>query len=334
MAARNRKARAVDTRRIGNIEVSAMGFGGWAIGGPFASPDGQPLGWGDVDDDESIAALRTAHEAGVTLFDTANVYGTGHSERVIARAFSGHRDEVVYASKWGNGMVDRSRIAHGLVTTPEGLKRQLAESLERLDTDYLDLFQFHINHYDGPEVDDLAAQLETLVDEGTIRTYGWSTDFPECAERWLGRPGYAAIQAQVNVFEDNAGIIALAEANGLAVLNRGPLAMGLLTGKYTADTKVDADSVRGTSPEWLAYFDDGVPSPRFLAMLEQVRDALTADGRSLVQGAIGWLWARSGATIPIPGIRTVARATENAGALAFGPLPDDQFAEVERLLRS
>ena len=321
-------------RHIGDIEVSPMGFGGWAIGGPFIA-GGQPAGWGEVDDRESIAAIRTAFDAGITLFDTANVYGTGHSERVLAQALEGHRSEVVLATKWGNTMVEETRVLDGADASVEGMRSSLEGSLRRLGTDYVDLFQFHLNDYDGPEIDGLQAALEELVDAGKIRAYGWSTDFPDRARRWLGGPHYCAIQAEINVLNDNSGILEVAEDHGLACLCRGPLAMGLLGGKYTTSTKVGADDVRGGNPEWLRYFDNGVPSPEFLTMIDDVREILTSGGRSLVQGAIAWLWGRSPIAIPIPGIRTVAQAAENAAALAFGPLSSDEMAEIaSRLARN
>jgi aryl-alcohol dehydrogenase-like predicted oxidoreductase len=321
------------TKRIGEMEVSPMGFGGWAIGGPFALPDGQPAGWGEVDDEESIAAVRAAFDAGITLFDTANVYGTGHSERILAQALEGRRREVVLATKWGNTMQERLRILDGADSTVAGMRESLEGSLRRLDTDYVDLFQFHLNDCDGPEVGELREALEEETAAGKIRAYGWSTDFPDRAHEWVGGAHYRAIQAEINVLNDNPGIIEIAEDHGLACLTRGPLAMGLLSGKYTANTKVGADDVRGANPEWLRYFDDGVPSAEFLTMLDAVREVLTSDGRSLVQGAIAWLWGRSTTTIPIPGIRTVAQARENAGAMGFGPLPPAAMAQIEGLLR-
>lgn len=322
----------METRWIGDIEVSAMGFGGWAIGGPFTTPDGQPAGWGKVDDAESIAAIQASFDSGITLFDTANVYGTGHSERILAQALRGRRDEVVLATKWGNTMDEATRALIGSDGSVAEMRRSLDDSLRRLGTDCVDLFQFHLNDYDGPEVAELSDALEGLVRKGKIRGYGWSTDFPDRAQQWLGGRNYRAIQAEINVLNDNPGILEIAENHGLACLNRGPLAMGLLSGKYTANSKVGADDVRGASPEWLRYFDDGVPSSEFLQMLDAVKEILTSGGRSLVQGAIAWLWGRSNVNIPIPGIRTVAQASENAGAIAFGPLPVARVAEIEELL--
>lgn len=278
-----------DPRHIGDIKSSPMGFGTWAIGGPFAAPDGQPLGWGVVDDDESVAAVRAAFDAGITLFDTANVYGTGHAERILARALAGRRDEVVLATKWGNTMQEEAKLLDGSDGSVASMRTSLEGSLRRLKTDYVDLFQFHLNGFDGP-VDALQEALEELAEEGTIRGYGWSTDHPDRAQMWVGGKHYCAVQAEINVLNDNAGILNVAEANGLACLNRGPLAMGLLSGKYTAGSKLGVDDVRGKTPEWLRYFNDGVPSPEFLAKLDSVREILTANDRSLVQGAIAWLW--------------------------------------------
>lgn len=323
----------IESRFIGDIECSPMGFGSWAIGGPFALPDGQPAGWGHVDDDESVAAIRAAFDGGITLFDTANVYGTGHAERVLARALAGHRDEIVLATKWGNTMNEATKVLDGADGSVINMIQSLEGSLERLGTDYVDLFQFHLNDFDGPEVDALQEALEAQVTKGKIRAYGWSTDHPDRVERWLGGPNFKAVQSEINVLQDNPAMWEVAEANRLACLNRGPLAMGLLTGKYEADTKIGPDDVRGGSPEWLRFFVDGAPSPEYLRRLDAVREVLTSGGRSLVQGAIAWLWGRSPAAIPIPGVRTVAQAKENAAAMTYGPLTAAQVQEVADLLQ-
>jgi aryl-alcohol dehydrogenase-like predicted oxidoreductase len=109
--------------------------------------------------------------------------------------------------------------------------------------------------------------------------------------------------------------------------------MGLLTGKYTPGTKVASDDVRGDkSPEWMKYFKDGKPNPAWLSKREAVREILTSRGRTLAQGALAWLWARSSKTLPIPGFRTVKQVQENAGAMKFGPLTAEQMAEIKMLL--
>ena len=169
--------------------------------------------------------------------------------------------------------------------------------------------------------------------EGLIRSYGWSTDDPDRAAAFAKGPHCAAVQNQMNLFDDAPGMLAVCETHDLASMNRGPLAMGLLTGKYDAASRLPGDDVRGMNLEWLTYFTDGRPNPELLARLDAVREILTSGGRTLAQGALGWLLARSGRTVPIPGIRTVAQAEENAGTLRHGPLTPGQFAEVETLLR-
>jgi aryl-alcohol dehydrogenase-like predicted oxidoreductase len=315
------------------IEVSALGMGCWAIGGPFWSGD-TPIGWGEVDDEESIRAIYKAIELGVNLFDTANVYGAGHSERVLARAFEGRRAQVVIATKF-NAVFDENtrQVTSWSSTSRESIRNACEDSLHRLNTDYIDLYQFHDNGYPAEKAAPIRETLEELVKEGKIRSYGWSTDFPERAQVFAQGPKCSAVQLQLNVLDDNPAMIALCEKENLAALNRGPLAMGLLTDKYTTEIKIAADDVRGEkSPEWMKYFRDGKPNPEWAAKRDAVRQILTSKGRSIAQGALSWNWARSEKTLPIPGFRTVAQVQENAGAMQFGPLTMEQMSEIDELL--
>ena len=323
------------TRRLGRsgIQISAIGMGCWAIGGPFWSGE-TPLGWGEVDDAESIRAVHAAIDLGVNFFDTANVYGAGHSERVLARAFAGgKRKDVVIATKF-NGVFDEdTRQVTGSDVSPAGIRRACEDSLRRLETDTIDLYQFHDNGFPPEQAGPVRETLEELVSAGKIRAYGWSTDFPRSAEFFAQGLNCASIQLQLNVLDDNPEVIAVCEKYNLAAINRGPLAMGLLTGKYDANTKPSADDVRGEkSPEWMKYFKNGRPSPEWLAKTEAVRQILTSRGRSVAQGALAWLWGRSDQTIPIPGFRTVAQVQDNCGALQFGPLTPEQMKEINQIL--
>ncbi len=322
------------TRKLGRsgIEVSALGMGCWAIGGPFWAGE-TPLGWGEVDDEESIRAIHAAVAMGVNFFDTADVYGAGHSEKVLARAFADRRSEVVIASKFSNVFDEATKQVERSDASPDYIRQACEASLRRLNTDYLDLFQFHDNGYPAEKAGPVRETLEGLVHEGKIRAYGWSTDFTDRAEFFAKGENCTAIQLQLNVLDDNAAVIALCEKYDLAAINRGPLAMGLLSGKYTADTKPSLDDVRGEkSPGWMKYFMDGKPNPEWLSKMEAVREILASDGRTLPQGAIAWLWARSEQTIPIPGFRTVEQVEENCGALQFGALASEQMQEIETLL--
>lgn len=314
------------------IEISAMGLGCWAIGGPFWRGD-VPSGWGEVDDNESIAAIHRGLELGVTFLDTANVYGAGHSEKVLAKALKGRRNEVVIATKFGNLFNEETRQVIGASAKPDDIRAQCEESLRRLNTDYIDLYQLHIGDYDPTLAVEVRETLEGLVQAGKIRSYGWSTDDPNRERVFAAGEHCTAVQNQMNVLDDAAGMIAVCEELHLASVNRGPLAMGLLTGKYQGQTTLGADDVRGTNaPAWMKYFKDGKPSPEWMQKLEAIREILTSGGRTLAQGAIGWLWGRSEQTIPIPGFRTVAQVEENVGAMRFGALKAAQMAEIDDIL--
>jgi len=322
------------TRKLGKsgIEVSAMGLGCWAIGGPFWAGD-DAVGWGDVDDNESIRSIHRALDLGVSFFDTADVYGTGHSEEVLAKALAGKRLQVIIATKFGNIFDSDSRRIIGSDASPEYIRSACEASLQRLNTDYIDLYQFHLNDYDPTQVGAVRDTLEALVAEGKIRAYGWSTDFPERARVFAEGPNCTATQFQMNVLDDAGSMVAVCDNLDLAGINRGPLAMGLLTGKYQADSKLAANDVRGDkSPAWMKYFKDGKPNPEWLKKLEAIRDILTSEGRTLAQGALAWLWGRSEQTIPIPGFRTVQQVEDNAGAMQFGPLTADQMKEIDVIL--
>ena len=304
--------------------VSAVGFGSWAIGGPHTR-NGEPIGWGLVDDDESVAAIHAALEAGFTFFDTADVYGCGHSERVLARGLAGRRDGVVIATKFGYTYNEDTRESPGSDASPAYIRWACEQSLRRLEIDAIDLYQFHLNDHPVDHAPEVLAILEELVTEGKIRSFGWSTDDPERAEVFAASPNCAAVQQSFNILGGNGRTLEVAENHGLADIVRSPLAMGLLTGKMTSHTQFSETDVRR------GWDFSGAEGDR-LAAFGKVRDILTADGRTLAQGALGWLLARSSAIIPIPGIRTVAQATENAGVLEYGALSSQQMEEIAIVL--
>lgn len=172
------------------------------------------------------------------------------------------------------------------------------------------------------------------MEAGKILAYGWSTDYLDRAAVFAQGPKCTSIQLQLNVLDDNPAMIAFCEERNLAAINRGPLAMGLLTGKYTPSMKVSADDVRGPkSPGWMKYFINGKPNPQWLSMRDAILEILTSGGRTLAQGAVAWNWARSPQNIPIPGFRTVKQVEENTGAMAFGPLAQEQMREIEGILK-
>ena len=324
----------MDERTLGrsDIAVSALGLGCWAIGGPFGR-GGVSSGWGDVDDDASVAAIRRGLELGVTFFDTADVYGTGHSETILGRALGGDRDRVAIATKFGNTFEEGTGRALATDVSPAYVREACEASLRRLGTDRIDLYQCHVGNLERDVADEVAGTLEQLCADGLVRAYGWSTDDVERAGWWAVRERCASVQHHLNVLEDAPEMLALCEREGLASIDRGPLAMGLLSGKFSAGSRLPEDDVRGSGAPWLTAFEpDGRPKQAFLDGLAAIRELLASDGRTLVQGALGWIWARSDRTVPIPGFKSVAQAEENAGALAHGPLPAERMEEIDALL--
>jgi aryl-alcohol dehydrogenase-like predicted oxidoreductase len=294
--------------------------------------DGKPDGWGAVDDAESIHALQRAIELGVTFFDTADVYGTGHSERVLGQALRGQREKVIIATKFGYTYDETRREITGTNTTPKYIRWACEASLRRLGTDYVDLYQLHVGDVPLEHVEAVWVTLDQLKQEGLIRAYGWSTGDAQRATAFATQSSGAAIQHPANVLLNTPEIFAVCDQYDLASITNSPLAMGLLSGKFDGRAQLPSDDVRGSGHEWVAYFTDGKPQKEFLDQLAAVREVLTSRSRRLVQGALAWLWARSPHTIPIPGFKTVAQVEENAAALEFGPLSADQLQEIADLL--
>lgn len=197
------------------------------------------------------------------------------------------------------------------------------------------MYFLHVPFVDKDDTAEIRATLEELVQEGKIRTYGWSIDDVEKAEVFAPDPHCGVIQYSENIFEDNAQMIALCEQYGLAGFNRAPLAMGMLTGKFKADSTLKDNDIRGkNAPEYMKFFQDGKPAPEFLKRVESIREILTEGGRTLAQGALGWLWARSGCTIPIPGFKTKKQVMDNVKAMEFGAFTARQMKEIDRLLHT
>jgi len=320
-------------RKLGKsgIEVSPLGFGCWAIGGLFTM-FGRPDGWGMVDDNVSVRAIRRAVELGVTLFDTADAYGTGHSEEILGRALRGVRQNVVTATKGGYVHDRQARALIGEDPSPAYIRSALEASLTRLGTDYVDLYQIHNGDIPPENAEPLFHELDRLQAEGKIRTYGWSTYSARHVETFAAQTMGTVIQTKANLFSYDRAVADACEKHGFACINNSPLAMGFLSGKFTAATRFGGDDVRGSGFDWTEYFENGRPKPEFLHRLESVREVLTAGGRTVAQGALAWLWAKSGSNIPIPGFKSVEQAEENAGAMAFGPLNEKQLKQIDALL--
>ncbi len=319
--------------------VGAMGIGTWAIGGPFFSgercryPTGAALGYGEVDDATSIRAIHCALDFGARLFDTSDAYGTGHAERILGEALKGRRDDVTIATKFGNTYDENSRTLTGVDVSPTYIRKACLASLRRLQTNRIDLYQLHVGDLMPDLADAVADTLDELCDEGLIGAFAWSTDDPARAALFARREKGAAVQFDMNVFQDAQEMLTVCETHDMAGIIRSPLAMGFLSGKFTSESRLPSDDIRANPPPWLPFFrDGGQPDPDWSKRLAGITDILTTNGRSQAQGALAWIWARSERAIPIPGIRTEAQARENLGAVEFGPLDPGQMAEIDRLL--
>ena len=224
------------TRTLGRsgIVVSALGLGCWTIGGTLWRGDRPSAGARSTMTNRS--APSGAHlSCGVTFFDTADVYGAGHSERVLGQALGGDRSKVIVATKFGNAFDEATRQITGAEATPEYVRQACEASLRRLGMDVIDLYQFHVPDYELDQALATRDALEELVEAGKIRYYGWSTDDPDHARLWADGPHYTSMQQRLNIFEGNRETLAVCDELNLASINRTPLGKGLLTGKFTAE---------------------------------------------------------------------------------------------------
>jgi len=312
-----------------NIEISAMGFGAWAIGGEWIF-DGRQAGWGKVDDTESIRAIHAALEGGINLIDTAANYGTGHSEEIIAQAIKDRRDQVVIATKFGFNVDEPNKRVKFYQSSEEIIKNLAFEcerSLRHLHTDVIDVYQFHMWDFPTEYVPGVVEALEKLVKQGKIRSYGWSTDDVELAKLFASQENCTVIQHAANVLLPAPAMFSLTKQAKLVSLVRNPLMMGFLSEKYDANVTFSETDVRANG------FDQDDIS-KIVANRAKVREILTSNGRSTVQGALAWLWANGEQVVPIPGIRTEDQAIENAAAMEFGPLTAAQMTEIDQILEN
>jgi len=321
------------TRTLGRsgIQVSALGFGCWAIGGPWnwAQPgeETHPLGWGKTDDIEAIWAVHAALDGGINFFDTAANYGAGHSEIVLGKALKGRRSEAVIATKFGHIINEAEKTVYDdddqILANVRG---DLENSLRRLQTDVIDLYQLHAGDYDSDKAAELRGVLETLVQEGKIRWYGWSTDLVDRARVFAEGEHCTSIQFRLNVLFDDLEMRQLCASTNLAGINKDPLNKGILAGKFTTASTFPPDDIRST-----ANFAEGEIAQR-LQTVEKLREVLTSGGRTMAQGALAYIWALDENMIPIPGFKNVQQATENAKAMAFGPLTTEQMRRLDEIL--
>lgn len=312
-------------------DIQPLGMGCWPIGGEMYAGD-MSVGYTGADDATSIKTIHAALDHGITVFDTAAAYGAGHSERLLGRALK-KRSDALIVTKIGIGIDETTRQLLGPDEHPTSVMPAIDDCLRRVDRDAIDLLLFHQNSRPITEAEAFFDEMEKARQAGKIRSYGWSTDFTASAAAMANRDGFVAVEHAMNVFVDAPRIQGLLHTKGLAALIRSPLAMGLLSGKYHATTVMPSNDIRATAQlEWASYYVDGRPNPAFVEMLDAVRALLTSQGRTLVQGALAWLWAKNPSNIPIPGARTPTQIEGLAKALSLGPLSPEAMAEIAELL--
>lgn len=312
-------------------DVPRIGMGCWAIGGPTAN-EGPSTSYGRVDDARSRRALNLGYDLGARLFDTAAGYGAGHSEVLIGEEISRHED-VVIVTKFGFAVDEEAGLNGPEAVDDAGIRATIDGSRRRLRRDRLDLALFHLNGFPPEEAGPVFDTLEALVAEGKIAAFGWSTDFVDSARAVCDRAGFVAIENDYNVFTPATDLMKLAGERDLVAISRLPLAMGLLTGKFRAGQSVGSSDVRGAGHDWLRFFTNGEPNADYLERMEALRGLLTSGGRSLAQGALGWILAASPVALPVPGFKTEDQVRDNLGALEKGSLPADIMGEIDKVLR-
>jgi len=311
-------------RRFGKTgrNVSVIGFGAWAIGSA----------WGHVDDKDSLAALHAAADAGVTLIDTADVYGDGHSESLIGRFLRERKGEGFFvATKMGRSVPQVPENYN-----PDAFRAWVDASRERLGVDRLDLIQLHCPPtpvFYSPET---FAALDELVADGSIASYGVSVEKVEEALKAIEFPGVATIQIIYNIMRERPADHFLAEAKrrDVGVLARVPLSSGMLTGKMTRATKFEADDHRqfnrhGESFDVGETFS-GVDYDAALDFVEQLR-GLVPGGATMAQFALRWILMNEGVTAAIPGAKNPDQARANAAAADLAPLTGETMARIKAL---
>ena len=304
------------TRRLGSSgpEISVIGFGAWEAGGG--------ADWGVAPPEAQIVdAIRAVFDAGITWIDTAEVYGDGRSERLVAQAIAGRRDEVLIASK----VAPRPE---GTGFRPEQVGRACRKSLERLGTDRIDLYQLHWPDEGGEPLEDTWGAMASLVDEGLVRAVGVSNFDRDLIERCEAIRHVDSLQQEFSMLaRDDRDLIRWCGERGTGVLSYGPLAYGLLTGAITAGT-VFADGDFRPGEEGL--FGPG-NRERSLRVVEAMRPIAERLGISLAQLALAWTVHQPGVPAAIAGSRDPGHVRSNAAA-GDVELDDETLAELEAIL--
>ena len=309
----------LEKRTLGKsgIAVTKMGIGLWAIGGDA---------WGATDDRDSLSAIDAALDAGITFFDTADVYGAGHSEELLGRAMKGRRDRFVVATKigWRDFDGERQRTAYDTV---EKLVAGVESNLRRLQTDCVDVIQSHIGFRD-PTMEIFLEGFQRLQRDGKVRAYGVSTSDFEYLQAFNANGGCATLQIDYSILNrtPEADIFPYCLENDIGVIVRGPLAMGILTGKFSPDTQFGEGDFRR---RWQENPEEREIYLQDLGKVDGLRPL--AKDRTLAQLALQFVLAHPAVTVVIPGAKTVRQLKDNVGAALLPPLMPEELARVDAI---
>lgn len=300
------------------LEVTEIGIGLWAIGGDE---------WGPVQDQNSLDTIKAALDAGINFFDTADVYGTGHSEKLLGRAMEGRREEFIVATKIGWLGFDHKQGRSAYDST-EKLIAGVESNLERLGTEYVDVIQCHID-YQEPNLPYFLEGFQRLQEQGKVRAYGVSTSDFEYLQTFNAEGGTSTLQIDYSILNRTAEkeIFPYCQAENIGVVVRGPLAMGILTGKFDRETRFPKGDFRRS------WHEDSEKYQTFLQDLEKVEQLRQlADGRSLAQLALQFVLANPTVSTVIPGAKRVDQLEENVQAGLLPPLTGEELAQINEIV--
>ena len=315
-------------RKLGKTDykVSEVSFGAWAIGGT----------WGEVEDSESIAALHTALDLGVNFFDTADVYGDGHSEKLLAKLKKDRSgEEIIIATKVGRRLPEQTVAGYNR----ENLTSFIDRNLKNLETDCLDLVQLHCPPQDAYYHPELFGLMDDFVKEGKIKYYGVSVEKVEEAIKAIEFPNVQSVQIIFNMFRQRPAdlFFDLAKEKQVGILARVPLSSGMLTGKMSKDSTFEKDDHRNFNRNGEA-FDvgetfSGVDFETGLQAVEELKK-LVPENTTMAQFALRWILMHDAITCTIPGAKRPSQEKDNANAADFPPLSDEIMNAVRDLYAS
>ncbi len=304
------------------FKVSEISFGAWAIGND----------WGDVKDDESIAALNRAVDLGVNFFDTADVYGDGRSEKLLAQLKRERKEEIIIATKAGRRLSPHTASGYNA----ENITAFIERSLQNLDADALDLVQLHCPPSEVYYFPELFGALDDLVSAGKIKNYGVSVEKVEEAIKAIEFENVKTVQIIFNIFRQRPAdlFFDLAKKKNIGILARVPLSSGMLTGKMSRETEFAAEDHRNYNRHGEA-FDvgetfSGVDFETGLAAVEELRK-LVPEGMTMAQFALRWILMFDAVTCAIPGGKRPSQVEENVSAADFPPLSDETMQTVREI---